>query len=52
LDFAGMGRYSIRKTFTDPLDLAESKVSHAEQSRKATGQTLCDLTNAEHWRRQ
>jgi len=41
------GRYSIRKTFTDPLDLAESKVSHAELIEKATGQTLCDLTNAD-----
>ncbi|HMH43416.1 MAG TPA: delta-60 repeat domain-containing protein, partial [Pyrinomonadaceae bacterium] len=41
------GRYSIRKTFTDPLDLAESKVSHAEPIEKATGQTLCDLTNAD-----
>jgi uncharacterized delta-60 repeat protein len=41
------GRYSIRKTFTDPLDLAESKVSHAELIAKATGQTLCDLTNAD-----
>jgi len=28
------GRYSIRKTFTDPLDLAESKVSHAETNRE------------------
>jgi uncharacterized delta-60 repeat protein len=41
------GRYSIRKTFTDPLDLAESKVSHAELIEKATAQTLCDLTNAD-----
>lgn len=41
------GRYSIRKTFTDPLDLAESKVSHAELIEKATGQALCDLTNAD-----
>ena len=41
------GRYSIRKTFTDPLDLAESKVSHAELIEKATGQTVCDLTNAD-----
>ena len=41
------GRYSIRKTFTDPLDLAESKVSHAELIEKGTGQTLCDLTNAD-----
>jgi uncharacterized delta-60 repeat protein len=41
------GRYSIRKTFTDPLDLAKSKVSHAELIEKATGQTVCDLTNAD-----
>jgi uncharacterized delta-60 repeat protein len=41
------GRYSIRKTFTDSLDLAESKVSHAELIEKATGQTVCDLTNAD-----
>jgi len=41
------GRYSVRKTFSDPLDLAESKVSHAELIEKATGQTLCDLTNAD-----
>jgi hypothetical protein len=41
------GRYSIRKTFTDPLDLSESKVSHAELIEKATGQVLCDLTNAD-----
>jgi hypothetical protein len=38
------GRYSIRKTFTDPLNLSESKVSHAELIEKATGQVLCDLT--------
>ena len=41
------GRYSIRKTFTDPLDLSESKVSHAELIEKATGQVLCDLTDAD-----
>ena len=41
------GRYSIRKTFTDPLDLNESKVSHAELIEKATGQVLCDLTDAD-----
>ena len=38
------GRYSIRKTFTDPVDLTKSKVSHAELIEKATGQVLCDLT--------
>ena len=43
MDFAG-GRYSIRKTFTDPVDLTKSKVSHAELIEKATGQVLCDLT--------
>jgi uncharacterized delta-60 repeat protein len=41
------GRYGIRKTFTDPLDLTESKVSHAELIEKTTGQTVCDLTNAD-----
>jgi uncharacterized delta-60 repeat protein len=41
------GRYSIRKTFTDPRDLNESKVSHAELIEKATGQVLCDLTEAD-----
>ncbi len=41
------GRYSIRKTFTDPLDLNESKVSRAELIEKATGQTVCDLTDAD-----
>ena len=41
------GRYSIRKTFTDPLNLSESKVSQAELIEKATGQVLCDLTDAD-----
>jgi uncharacterized delta-60 repeat protein len=41
------GRYSIRKTFTDPLNLRESKVSHSELIEKATGQVLCDLTKAD-----
>ena len=41
------GRYSIRKNFTNPLDLTDSKVSHAELIEKATGQTVCDLTNAD-----
>jgi len=41
------GRYSIRKTFTNPLDLTDSKVSHAELIEKATGQTIGDLTNAD-----
>src|ERR1700730_1805064 len=41
------GRYSIRKTFTDPLELSDSKVSHAELIEKATGQTVCDLTDAD-----
>jgi uncharacterized delta-60 repeat protein len=41
------GRYSIRKTFTDPLNLSESKVSLAELIEKATGQVLCDLTDAD-----
>ena len=41
------GRYSIRKTFTDPLNLSESKVSHSELIEKATGHVLCDLTDAD-----
>jgi len=41
------GRYSIRKTFTDPLDLTDSKVGRAQLIEKATGQTVCDLTNAD-----
>jgi uncharacterized delta-60 repeat protein len=38
------GRYSIRKIFSNPVDLAKSKVSRAELIEKATGQVLCDLT--------
>jgi dipeptidyl aminopeptidase/acylaminoacyl peptidase len=38
------GRYAIRKTFSNPLDLTDSKVTHAEVIEKATGQALCDLT--------
>jgi uncharacterized delta-60 repeat protein len=41
------GRYSIRKTFTDPLELSDSKVSHAELIEKGTSQMLCDLTDAD-----
>jgi hypothetical protein len=41
------GRYAIHKTFTNPLDLTDSKVSHAELIEKATGQVLCDLTDAD-----
>jgi hypothetical protein len=41
------GRYSIRKTFTSPLELSGSKVSHAELIEKATGQIVCDLTSAD-----
>jgi hypothetical protein len=41
------GRYSIRKTFSNPVDLAKSKVTHAELIEKATGQVLCDLTDAD-----
>jgi uncharacterized delta-60 repeat protein len=41
------GRYSIRKTFTNPLDLTESKVSHAELIEKGTSQVVCDLTDAD-----
>jgi uncharacterized delta-60 repeat protein len=38
------GRYAIRKTFSNPLDLTDSKVTHAEVIEKATGQALCDLS--------
>ena len=38
------GRYAIRKTFSNPLDLTDSKVTHAEVIEKATGRALCDLT--------
>jgi uncharacterized delta-60 repeat protein len=38
------GRYAIRKTFSSPMDLTDSKVSHAELIEKATGKVLCDLT--------
>ena len=38
------GRYAIRKIFSNPVDLAKSKVSHAELIEKATGQALYDLT--------
>jgi uncharacterized delta-60 repeat protein len=38
------GRYAIRKTFSNPLDLSDSKVSHAELIGKTSGKALCDLT--------
>ena len=41
------GRFSIRKTFTNPLDLGDSKVSKAELIEKSTGQTVCELTDAD-----
>ena len=41
------GRYSIRKTFTDPVDLSNSKVSHAELIEKGSNQVLCDVTDAD-----
>jgi hypothetical protein len=41
------GRHSIRKIFSNPVDLDKSKVSHAELIEKATGQVLCDLTDAD-----
>jgi uncharacterized delta-60 repeat protein len=40
-------RYAIRKIFSNPVDLTNSKVSHAELIEKATGQVLCDLTDAD-----
>ena len=41
------GVYAIHKTFTNPLDLENSKVSHAELIDKRTSQMLCDLTEAD-----
>lgn len=41
------GRYAIRKTFTNPSDLSDSKVSQAQLIEKATGRVLSDLTNAD-----
>ena len=38
------GRYAIRKTFSNPLDLTDSKVSHAESIEKTSDKVLCDLT--------
>jgi uncharacterized delta-60 repeat protein len=38
------GRYAIRKTFANPLDLTDSKVIHAELIEKKSGKLLCDLT--------
>jgi uncharacterized delta-60 repeat protein len=38
------GHYAIRKTFSNPLDLTDSKVSHAELIDKTSGEALCDLT--------
>jgi len=38
------GRYVIRKVFSDPFDMREAKVVHAELIEKKTGQMLLDLT--------
>ena len=38
------GRYVIRKTFSEPLYLSNSKVSRAELIEKTSGKTICDLT--------
>ena len=37
-------KYAIRKTFSNPLELTDSKVSHAEVIEKASGKSICDLT--------
>ncbi|CAN5758709.1 hypothetical protein BH20VER1_BH20VER1_04150 [soil metagenome] len=37
-------QFAIRKTFTDGLELAGSKVERAELIEKKTGRVLCDLT--------
>lgn len=41
------GRYGIRKTFTDPFDLSESRVSQAQLIDKASSRMVCDLTSAD-----
>lgn len=41
------GRYGIRKTFTDPFDLSESKVRQAQLIEKDGSRTVCDLTSAD-----
>ena len=38
------GHYAIRKAFSNPLDLRDSKVSHAELIEKTSGKAICDLT--------
>jgi uncharacterized delta-60 repeat protein len=41
------GRYAIRKTFTNPFDLSESKVSEAQLIDKDGSRMVCDLTGAD-----
>jgi hypothetical protein len=41
------GRYGIRKTFTNPFDLSESKVSQAQLIEKQNSRAMCDLTSAD-----
>lgn len=38
------GRYAIRKVFSDPFDMAASRIARAELIEKKTGQVLLDLT--------
>ncbi|HEX4697540.1 MAG TPA: delta-60 repeat domain-containing protein [Candidatus Udaeobacter sp.] len=37
-------KYAIRKNFSNPLELTDSKVSHSEVIEKASGKAVCDLT--------
>jgi uncharacterized delta-60 repeat protein len=41
------GRYGIRKTFTDPFDLSESRVNQAQLIDKQNGRMVFDLTGAD-----
>lgn len=38
------GRYAIRKVFSDPFDMAASKIVRAELIEKKTGEVVLDLT--------
>lgn len=38
------GRYAIRKVFSDPFDMASSRIARAELVEKKTGRVLLDLT--------
>ena len=41
------GRYAIRKVFSNPSNLAKSKVSKSELIEKSSGRVFCDLTRGD-----